>query len=176
VKKVQVNKITESPKGYSVYCGEGLTFTFTSKREAKLFLGKLNRFLQMHVTLLNRKYIQVFSLYREYFFILHSDEKHTFSPKQSFNIIDDAFNLAVGRSHWENGGVFTLHHIRVIYNSLETVAGQMLQVAMLRSDTPKIHELNAFKYEIRLIEKAFEEFQFEHDQPFSQTNSTLKVS
>ncbi len=39
----------------------------------------------------------------------------------------------------------------------------MLEVAYLRSDTPKIHELNAFKYELTLIEKAFEEFQIEFD-------------
>jgi hypothetical protein len=175
MKKPKINQVLKDTKGYYVYCGEGLKFNFPSQREAKAFLSQLNRFLTTHLVLLNQRYVNLFSIYRSYFFIIHESQAYTFSPKKSFDIIDNCFDLAVNRSNSENGAVFTLQHIRVIYNSLQTITGQLLEIAYSRSDTPKIHELNAFKYDIRLIEKAFEDFKFEHDTTFINQSSLKAI-
>lgn len=175
MKKIRIKKVVKEGKDYVVYCGFDSKFHFSSKRKAELFIGRLNRFLNIHANLLNIKYSHLFILYRSYYFIINESPQHTYSAKSSFEAIEKCLDLAITRSDWPNGNHFTLSHLQIIHNSLSAIVSKLLEIAYLRSDTPKVYELNSFKYELQLLEKSLNEFEFENTENNVLSNQMLKA-
>ena len=69
MRKVKIKLPEKNADGkFRIYLSEDYNFTFSDKRKAKDFITKLNHFLTEVVEDLNEQYIELFVLYRKYYF------------------------------------------------------------------------------------------------------------
>lgn len=157
---------------YRVALGNKLSRDFENLKLAKKFLCETNRFLNLKL----HEAVFIFSdlqlqFRRNWFYFdhhkrpgaaLYSNERRC---KEHLRSVENAFDIMVERSHFENGNHFVFAHFGNIFNRMKETMKILQQLQKTKSSSVDIHKLEVLYRRILQVEKELFEYsgQFEKE-------------
>lgn len=149
MKEIKLKQITKSGSEYRVALGNGTQNTFTSIRDANLFLGATNNFLTDKLHEVHSIYVDVWNCYQlNYFYFSSPRPKETNlylierELVEHIDAIRNLLNLSVERAHHINGNFFVFIHFLKIADSLDAVVRILAQINKQQNNANGIYLLD----------------------------------
>lgn len=157
MKEIKLTELHITPnrkgKGYCVHLGNGTSNTFTSKADAKTFIGSTNNFLDRYFHELHILYKDVLVKYQDNWFNfksprtnkkevnLHLKEEFIY---QHLTNAERALTLAHERSHHTNGNYFVFVHLFNVAEALEEVIRALAEISNLKNNRNEVFTLDSY--------------------------------
>jgi hypothetical protein len=146
MKEIKLVKYSKDGKKFSVSLGNGTIFDFTSKRLTLKFLAETSRFLTGSLYEARSIYISVWNKFQLSWGYFQSNSELFLEGENCQDLltrISKSFDLAVNRSHWENGNHFSFTHIFSVIQSQKEIIKALNKVFELKGTTHEIYECEA---------------------------------
>ena len=150
-------------KYYSIVLGNGATISFKDKKKIVYFLTSVNKQLTEALQELVLLYADLFKEYWNIWFYLdqHVDtietrernkkiESHCISE---FNYIPTLLNIAVDRSHFQNGNHFAFNHLYNVIKALQSINKMLIRLRQEKLHTAEVNRLELFDKALLRIKK-----------------------
>ena len=146
MQKITLKNYAKKGDDYHVFLGNGNAYEFRSKRKAVAFLNETSKFLSLAIYNLQEFYIQSWTIYEQTYFLLKIDKEYGDNAimrncENALASINRARDLAIMRCTWQNGAVFTFHHLKVFGENIKTILREIRQVHKRNSNTPMLYRI-----------------------------------
>lgn len=164
MKKITLKSISIEGKAFNVYLGNGTAHTFTSNRSALQFLNQTSQFLTSllyELRLLNNEIYSIYQNYWGYFEDGGESFRNEEQIKENFLSIEKSFSMAVTRSPWTNGNIYSFRYFSLIIEKLRFNSVSLNSLARFRSQTFDLYKFDSLFRRLLVIEGSLNNYGIE---------------
>lgn len=158
MRRVKLCQLNKTKAVYCIYFDDAHSFNFTSKEKAETAFAALNNYFTKALFFINQNYSDIFQMYRNEYFAIENPFINN-NIKRDFEHIESSLDLALNRSHWENGNYFTLKHIENMFSTMFGVLLHLREHGKEKKITTLVYNVDVKKDLIKIYYDNFMDLQ-----------------